>query len=95
MADRVWNLYMIAVHPDYQGQGRGTELPRYVEDTLQASGQWMLLIETSGLSNYDRTRALYIKRGYEQEARIHDFWTMGDDKIVFRKVLTADFGSNF
>jgi ribosomal protein S18 acetylase RimI-like enzyme len=73
MADRVWNLYMIAVHPDYQGQGRGTELPRYVEDTLRASGQRMLLIETSGLSNYDRTRAFYIKHGYEQEARIREF----------------------
>jgi N-acetylglutamate synthase-like GNAT family acetyltransferase len=26
MTDRTWNLQLIAIHPDRQGQGRGTQL---------------------------------------------------------------------
>jgi ribosomal protein S18 acetylase RimI-like enzyme len=48
------------------------------------------LVETSGLPKYDRARAFYTKCGYEEEARIRDFYTTGDDKIVFRKALNAD-----
>lgn len=90
MADRVWNLYAIAVHPNYQRQGRGKLLMRYVENVLQASGQRLLLVETSGLPKYDRTRAFYAKCGYDEEARIRDFWAAGDDKIVFRKALNEE-----
>lgn len=87
MADRTWYVYMIAVHPDYQGQGRGTGLMRYVENALQVSGQRVLLVETSGLPNYERTRVFYAKCGYEKEARIRDFYAAGDDKVIFRKML--------
>jgi ribosomal protein S18 acetylase RimI-like enzyme len=89
MADRTWYVYMIAMRPDYQRQGRGTTLMQYVEAGLQTSGQRLLLVETSGLPNYERARAFYTRCGYEQEARIRDFYATGDDKIVFRKVLNA------
>ncbi|MDM9384726.1 GNAT family N-acetyltransferase [Chlorogloeopsis sp. ULAP01] len=79
MADRTWYLYMIAVHPDCQRQGRGAALLRYVENALLSSGQRLLLVETSGLPSYDRARAFYAKCGYEEEARIRDFYTAGDD----------------
>jgi ribosomal protein S18 acetylase RimI-like enzyme len=90
MADRTWYVYMIAVQPNCQGQGRGTALMQYVENALQASGQRVLLVETSGLPNYDRARAFYAKCGYENEARIRDFYAAGDDKVVFRKMLNAE-----
>jgi ribosomal protein S18 acetylase RimI-like enzyme len=89
MADRTWYVYMIAVHPDCQGLGRGTALMRHVENALQTSGQRVLLVETSGLPGYERTRAFYEKCSYEKEARIRDFYAAGDDKIVFRKVLNT------
>ena len=84
-----WNLYMIAVRPDLQGQGRGTALLRYVEQTLTARGERLLLVETSGLPSFERTRAFYHKCGYQEEARIRDFYNTGDDKIVFCKALAA------
>jgi len=90
MADRTWNLYMIAVRPDCQGQGCGAALMRHMENALRANGQRLLLVETSGLPIYERTRAFYAKCGYEEEARIRDFYTAGDDKIVFRKALNAE-----
>lgn len=90
MADRTWYLYMIAVRPDCQGQGRGTALIQHMEKALQANSQRVLLVETSGLPSYERTRKFYAKCGYEKEARIRDFYAAGDDKIVFRKVLNID-----
>ena len=89
MTDRTWNLQLIAIHPDRQGQGRGTKLLRYVEQALTARRGRVLVVETSGLPEFDRTRAFYAKCGYEEEARIRDFYAKGDDKVVFRKVLNA------
>ena len=82
-----WNLLMIAVRPDYQGKGHGAALLRYVEQQLTAQGERMLLVETSGTEGFERTREFYRKAGYEEEARIRDYYDAGDDKIVFRKVL--------
>ena len=90
MTHQTWNLQLIAIRPDRQGQGRGTTLLRCVEQTLMHRGERMLLVETSGLPGFARTRAFYTKCGYEEEARIRDFYAAGDDKVVFRKVLSAD-----
>jgi ribosomal protein S18 acetylase RimI-like enzyme len=88
-ANRTWDLTMIAVRQDSQGRGRGTALLQYVETELQTSGQRLLLVETSGVPFFERTRGFYIKSGYQEEARIHDFYDVGDDKVIFRKVLNA------
>lgn len=89
MTDQTWNLQLIAIRPDRQGQGRGTVLMRYVEQTLTARGGRMLLVETSGLPSFERTRAFYRKCGYDEEARIRDFYKAGEDKIVYRKALAV------
>jgi ribosomal protein S18 acetylase RimI-like enzyme len=88
MTDQTWNLLLIAIRPDHQGQGRGRTLMRYIEETLKARGGRMLLVET--LASFERTLTFYAKCGFEEEARIRDFYTAGADKIVFRKVLNAD-----
>ena len=88
MTQGTWNLYLIAVHPDRQGQGRGTAILRYVEQELAAKGERVLLVETSGLPAFERTRAFYRQLGYNQEACIRDFYKAGEDKIVFRKALS-------
>jgi ribosomal protein S18 acetylase RimI-like enzyme len=88
-AHRVWDLTMIAVRPALQGRGRGAAMLRRVEEGLRARGQRLLLVETSALPQYDRTRAFYAKLGYEEEARIRDYWAAGDDLVVFRKALNA------
>ena len=87
MTNQTWNLRLIAIRSDRQGQGRGTLLMRYIEQRLTARGGRVLLVETSGLPNFERTRSFYCKCGYKEEARIRDFYDVGDDKIVYRKVL--------
>ncbi|GAB4371455.1 MAG: hypothetical protein Kow00121_13010 [Elainellaceae cyanobacterium] len=89
MTDRTWNLQLIAIRPDRQGQGRGTTLLRYVEQTLAARGGRMLLLETSGTPDFERTRSFYRKCGYNEEARIRDFYAEGVDKVVYCKVLVV------
>ena len=49
----------------------------------------MLLVETSGGDEFERTRRFYRTIGYEEEARIRDYYDAGDDKIVFRKALAS------
>ena len=88
MTEGTWNLYLIAVHPDYQGAGRGTSMLHHLEQRLADRGERVLLVETSGLASFERTREFYRKCGYEQEARIREFYQAGEDKIVFRKLLT-------
>ncbi len=89
MTDQTWNLQLIAIRSDHQGQGRGTALLRAVEQTVLERGGRMLLVETSGLASFAPTRAFYARCSYEQEARIRDFYAAGEDKIVFRKLLAA------
>lgn len=87
MTEGTWNLYLIAVHPDYQRQGIGRAMIGYIEQMLTAQGERLLLVETSGLEDFAGTRAFYHKCGYEKEALIREFYQAGEDKIVFRKLL--------
>lgn len=89
MTEGTWNLYLIAVHPDRQRQGRGAALLARVEQMLAQRGERVLLVETSGLESFEYVRSFYRKSGYDEEARIREFYKAGEDKIVFRKALTA------
>ena len=87
MANGVWNLLLIAVHPDRQGQGVGGQLMTRVEEVLRGMEIRLLLVETSGTDEFTKTRHFYEQIGYEQEACIRDYYDVGDDKVVFRKQL--------
>lgn len=87
MTEGTWNLYLIAVHPDHQGQGCGAAIIKYLEKILKARKARLLLVETSSLPQYKAAQQFYFKCGFEQEARIRDFYQAGEDKIVFRKTL--------
>lgn len=89
MTEGTWNLLLIAVHPNHQKQGRGEKLIYYMEQSLTARGARILLVETLGTPDFDYVREFYRKQGFEEEARIREFYAEGMDKIVFRKVLAA------
>ena len=88
LTDGTWNLYFIGVLPDMQGRGLGAMLLQAVEERLRQCSARVLIIETSGLDNFELTRRFYRKHGYAEEARIREFYRAGDDKIVFWKKLT-------
>lgn len=87
LTDGTYNLYLIAVHKDFQAQGIGGQIMAYVESLLQSKGKRILLVETSGLPEFELTRKFYDKCGYNREAVIRDFYRDGEDKVVFWKKL--------
>lgn len=92
MTQGTWNLLLIALHPDSQRQGRGSALLDYIEQALAERGARLLLVETSGLLSFERQRTFYRKCGYNEEARIRDFYQAGEDKLIFSKALAKSRG---
>lgn len=89
MTDGTWNMLLIAVEPARHDQGLGAAMMKEVERMLDERGQRVLLVETSGLPGFERTRGFYARIGYDEEARIRDFYRAGEDKVVFRKALAG------
>ena len=89
MTDGTWNLLLIAVREDRHGQGLGSALTRSVETELAERGARILLVETSGLPAFERTRAVYRRLGYAEEARVRSYYAQGEDKVIFWKALTG------
>ncbi len=88
LTEGTFNLYLIAVHKDFQGKGLGSSLLNFIESKLREDGNRILIVETSGLSEFDITRKFYEKCEYHKEAVIRDFYKEGDDKVVFWKKIS-------
>ncbi len=87
MTEGTYNLYLIAIHQSQQGKGIGAHIVDYLENVLLMNGQRVLIIETSGLPEFEASRKFYEKLGYTKEAVIRDFYEEGDDKVVYWKKL--------
>jgi ribosomal protein S18 acetylase RimI-like enzyme len=88
-ADRTYDLYWIAVHPDAQRTGAGAALMAEVEARLEARRARLVIVETSSREDYAPTRRFYEKRGYAEHARLRDFYAAGDDRVILGKRLVA------
>ena len=87
LTEGTWNVLMIAVDPAEHGRGIGSHLMRFIEQELAGEKVRVLLVETSGTPDFKRTRGFYDMLGYEREARIREYYSAGDDKVIFRKAL--------
>jgi ribosomal protein S18 acetylase RimI-like enzyme len=87
--DRTWDLYWIAVDPAVQGTGSGTFLLSEVERRLEAENARMLVVETSSRSDYAATRRFYERRGYNEAARLNNYYALADDRIIYTKRFHA------
>jgi D-alanine-D-alanine ligase len=82
-----FDLYWIVVAPQVQGKGIGRALLAHAEELIARAGGRVVVIETSGRPSNHSTRQFYLKAGYEEEARLADFYAPGDDKVVYVKRL--------
>eukprot|EP01118_Nematostelium_gracile_P014010 TRINITY_DN537_c0_g1_i1.p1 TRINITY_DN537_c0_g1~~TRINITY_DN537_c0_g1_i1.p1 ORF type:complete len:153 (-),score=41.01 TRINITY_DN537_c0_g1_i1:48-506(-) len=87
MTSGTFNLYLIAVDKAHQGTGIGTEIINHLEELLKKRSARILIVETSGLPEFEKTRGFYKRQKFVQEATIRDFYQDGEDKIVFWKNL--------
>jgi ribosomal protein S18 acetylase RimI-like enzyme len=82
-----WDIYWIAVDPRCQGQGVGAALMRQAEAEIRRKGGKLAVLDTSGRPQYVPTRGFYLKQGFQLAAELPDFYSPGDAKVVFTKVL--------
>jgi len=87
LTDAVYDIYWIVVHPASWNRGTGTFLLHQAEEEMKRRKARLLLIETSSRPPYEIPRAFYRKHGYEERARILDYYAVGDHKLIFGKVL--------
>ena len=87
LTDRTYDLYWIAVGPNARRGGVGRGLLAATEDAIRKLDGRLLIVETSGLPKYEPTRAFYLATGYTLEATLKDFYTDGDDLVIFTKRL--------
>lgn len=83
-----FDLYWIAVHPDFQGRGLGRRLLTEAERRIKAVGGTRIYVDTSQRVQYASTRAFYEGRGYRLETVLKDFYAVGDGKAIYCKALT-------
>jgi ribosomal protein S18 acetylase RimI-like enzyme len=88
VSDRVWNLLMIAVLPEAQGQGIGEQLISHIETELRSVDQRILIVETSSTDQFDKTRDFYVRLGFTEEGRIRHYYGDDEHKVIFAKALS-------
>jgi GNAT superfamily N-acetyltransferase len=85
MTDRCFDLYWICVDRSVRGSGVGTLLIGAMETELKERRVRHIYIDTSSTGPYDDARVFYERRGYQAVARLTDFYSEGDDKILYLK----------
>jgi ribosomal protein S18 acetylase RimI-like enzyme len=88
LTDGTWDIYWTAISQKNQRRGIGKTLLSYAEKEIKKARGRIILIETSSTIDYEKSRQFYISQGYELISQIKDFYTVGDDKLIFRKTIS-------
>ena len=59
-------IYVVAVHPDYQRRGIGSALLAFAFDALRQQDLSMVMVETGGDEGHAQSRAAYESAGFER-----------------------------
>lgn len=87
LTDAVWDVYWIVVGKEFQGKGIAGRLLEFVENELYVKNARAIMVETSSKPEYQSARDFYTRKGFSEVCRIGDFYSEGDDKIIYRKKL--------
>jgi ribosomal protein S18 acetylase RimI-like enzyme len=87
MTQSTFDLYWIAVNPEYHGKGLGRQLLLHSEDLIRSMKGTLIVVETSSLPKYEPTRKFYVRNQYLETARIRDYYAPGDDLMIYTKHL--------
>ncbi|HSB04107.1 MAG TPA: GNAT family N-acetyltransferase [Thermodesulfobacteriota bacterium] len=81
------DLYWIVVDPESQRKGVGSRLVDFLEEVVRESDGRMILADTSTVPQYEKTRGFYLRKGFQEVARVPDYYFPGNDRVTFCKRL--------
>ncbi|KAM3098829.1 GNAT family N-acetyltransferase [Phormidesmis sp. 146-12] len=64
LEDKMGEIYMVAVDPNFQGQGIGTALMEFALEWMEAAGMSIAMVETGGDPGHAPARRAYEKMGF-------------------------------
>jgi ribosomal protein S18 acetylase RimI-like enzyme len=82
-----FELYWIAVSPEEQRRGLGAQVYARAEAAMRKAGAKHIYADTSSSDRYAGTRGFYQRMGFAEQARLADFYGLGDGKIIYVKAL--------
>ena len=83
-----FDLYWIAVAPEAQSHGLGAQLMEHLEEEIRPLKGRLVLIDTSSTPAYASAKRLYLRKGYEEVARIPHYYAPGNDRVTYGKRLS-------
>jgi ribosomal protein S18 acetylase RimI-like enzyme len=87
LTEGTFDIYWIAVDPRFQHQGIGWRLLMWAEEAIAAAGGRLIILQTSSQSAYEAPRRLYRRSGYILEGTIANYYSPGDDMLIYTKSL--------
>jgi len=85
-----FDLYWIAVAPEEQGKGLGTQVCLRAEAAMRRAGAKHVYADTSSSDRYAPTRGFYQRMSFTEQARLPDFYAPGDGKVIYVKALDPE-----
>jgi GNAT superfamily N-acetyltransferase len=82
-----YDLYWIAVDVSSHNKGVGRYLISDAEEWVKKRDGNLIIAETSSLPRYENTRKFYLRTQYGELARIKDYYSAGDDLIIYGKYV--------
>jgi ribosomal protein S18 acetylase RimI-like enzyme len=87
MTQGTFDLYWIVVDPDFQGKRIGSQLLNFLEKILSGRNGRMILADTSSTPQYGKAQRFYLQNGFQEIARVNDYYSPENDRITFCKRL--------
>jgi len=87
LTEATWDIYWVAVDRNKQGLGIGRILMKHAEDDIKKMRGKLIMVETSGKPEYNKTRRFYDTLDYQRVCQIPDYYAPGDDLVLFSKRL--------
>ncbi|MGA1840910.1 MAG: GNAT family N-acetyltransferase [bacterium] len=84
-----FDLYWLAVHRDLHNLGIGKALLTKSESIISEMKGDRIYIETSSRKSYEAARLFYSHCGYKKEAILKDFYSAGDNKVIYVKEIRS------
>jgi GNAT superfamily N-acetyltransferase len=87
LSDTYWEILWMLVVPGMHRGNIGTTLIKKAEEIVLENKGVGITLETSSRLDYKPAREFYKTMGYKAVCKIRDFYSLGNDKLVYEKRL--------